>query len=464
MLSKTKIFISFLAIASLIFLAGCKNSGSNYNLDLEIWGIFDDGNAYAEIFSQYKEANKSIEEIKYKKFTVDTYKDDLLNALASGQGPDIFMIHSSWLPSFKDKIEAAPDFILGEQEFRNNFVDVVADDFLSEGKPYAVPLSVDSLALYYNRDLLNAEGIAAPPKTWEEFIEDVKRLKKIDPMGNITQAGASLGTAKNINRSTDILSLLMLQNGIQMTDQEGRATFERDVSVDGKSVRAGENAWKFYTDFARIGSPFYTWNNSMHYSIDSFFEGTSAMMLSYSYNIDTIKNKNAKLNFAISPVPQYSGKNPVGYANYWGFAVAKNKVAKEDSASKAPPVSNTVRIREAWEFIKIMTTQNSGKITLVNMINGGNRSIAFDFDPAKFYTDETKKPAARRDLINKQKTDPLLGSFAYGNLIAKSWRQANPEQIETILTEAIDSINKGSSTVSEALRLANTRVGRLVEN
>jgi ABC-type glycerol-3-phosphate transport system substrate-binding protein len=256
----------------------------------------------------------------------------------------------------------------------------------------------------------------------------------------------------------------MLQNGVQMTNQEGLATFDRPVSVNGKSVNAGENAWTFYTDFARIGSPVYTWNSSLHYSIDSFFEGTAAMMLSYSYNIDTIKSKNAKLNFAIAPVPQYSGQSPIDYSNYWGFAVAKNKVAVADKNAKVIPPPNNVRVREAWEFLKTLTTQNSGKLTLVNMISGANKTVNFNFDPAKFYTDDTKKPAARRDLIDKQKTDPLLGPFAYGNLIAKSWQQSDPDQIETILSEAIDSINKGNTTVSEALRLASTRVGQLVKN
>jgi hypothetical protein len=187
------------------------------------------------------------------------------------------------------------------------------------------------------------------------------------------------------------------------------------------------------------------------------------MMLSYAYNIDTIKSKNAKLNFATSPVPQYSGKSPIGYANYWGFAVAKNKIVNAGKNSKVQPVSNDVRVREAWEFLKTLTTQNSGKLTLINMITGANRNATFNFDPAKYYLDDTKKPAARRDLIDKQKTDPLLGPFAYGNLIAKSWRQSDPSQIETILLEAIDSINKGNATVSEALRLASIRIGRLVK-
>ena len=464
MLSKTKIVVSFLVIGFLVVLSGCGKKNSGYKLNLEVWGVFDDSNDYAEIFSKYKEVNKFIGEIKYRKFTIDTYKDDLLNALASGQGPDIFMIQNSWLPSFEDKLEPAPDFILGEQEFRSNFVDVAADDFLSEGKPYAAPLSVDSLALFYNKDLLNAEGISAPPRTWDEFESGVQLLKRIDANGNITQAGAALGTAGNINRSTDILCLLMLQNGARMNDEEKKlVTFDEGVTVEGKSTRAGENAWDFYTDFARISSPVYTWNSQMHYSIDSFFEGTAAMMLNYSYTIETVRSKNSKLNFAIAPVPQFAGTKPVNYANYWGFAVAKNKVAVEDEINKTPPVSNEVRIREAWELIKNLTVKNEEKITLTNMVSGTKKTFAFKYDPAEKYLEETKKPAARRDIIEKQKTDPTLGPFAYGNLIAKSWVESNPDQIEVILSEAINSINKGNITVSEALKLAVSRINQLAK-
>jgi len=49
------------------------------------------------------------------------------------------------------------------------------DDFLYQGQPYASPLSINTLALFYNRDLLNEAGIVLPPVTWEEFVNDSKK-------------------------------------------------------------------------------------------------------------------------------------------------------------------------------------------------------------------------------------------------------------------------------------------------
>ena len=40
-------------------------------------------------------------------------------------------------------------------------------------------LSVDSLGLYYNKDILGSDGIATPPKTWAEMAVDVQKIKKI---------------------------------------------------------------------------------------------------------------------------------------------------------------------------------------------------------------------------------------------------------------------------------------------
>ena len=45
--------------------------------------------------------------IVYTKKDETTYQQDLLNALASGKGPDIFAISNSWLPEYIDKIVPA---------------------------------------------------------------------------------------------------------------------------------------------------------------------------------------------------------------------------------------------------------------------------------------------------------------------------------------------------------------------
>jgi len=459
-MAKTKNIIGLVSIifltASLFFLSGClKSKNSNYKVDLEIWGIFDDSNsAYADIIKNYKDVNPLVGEIKYRKFTVDNYKKELLDAMASGQGPDICLIHNTWLPYFKDKIMPSPEYILGEKEFRDSFVDVVANDFLSEGKIYAAPLSVDSLAIYYNKDLFNAEGIVSPPATWGDFNEDVKKLTKIDKFGNIIQSGATMGTAYNVNRSTDILGLLMFQNGASIADN------------DGSQVDFGEgskNALEFYTQFAKVGSDVYAWNKKMHYSIDAFYEGTAAMTLNYSWHYQTIKNKNSKLNFGVAPIPQLFQEHPVNYANYWGFAVVENKSQKEESSgrtSELSAVSNDVRVHEAWEFLKFLTVKNNGSFTITHAVSGKVKEVPINFDPAKNYLEKTEAPAARRDLIEEQKNNPVLGPFVYGNLIAKNWYQPDSEAIETILAEAIDSVNQGNASVSQALKTAKSRINQ----
>jgi len=201
----------------------------------------------------------------------------------------------------------------------------------------------------------------------------------------------------------------------------------------------------------------------MHYSLDSFYEGTTAMMFNYSWHYETVKSKNAKLNFAVAPIPQFSGNPPLNYANYWSFAVTKNKIVTPDTRNQNfAPVDNKVRIHEAWEFLKFLTLKNGSEFTVLNGISGGSKIFPLGIDPAKEYLKKTGKPAARRDIIEEQKSDPVLGPFAYGNLIARSWYQVEPEAIEGILAEAIGSVNKGGSTINDALNLASSRVSQLM--
>jgi multiple sugar transport system substrate-binding protein len=468
-IKRNKIFIGIFAILALALVSGCgckKTSVKQYDLQLEVWGLFDDSDVYSEIFDTYTKINPNVSRITYRKFTPETYKKDLIEALASGQGPDIFLISNTWLPGFLDKTYPAPETVLNEQRFRNNFVDVAINDFLYQGKVFAVPLTVDSLGLYYNKDLFNEAGITAPPQTWDEFVADCKKLSKVSSDGRILQSGAALGTAYNINRSTDVLGLLMLQNQTEMVDRNSsQATFDRSTNRNGVNISPGENSLKFYTQFARSGgdSP-YSWNPQMHYSIDAFSEGTLAMMFNYSWHRDTITSKAPKLNFEVAPVPQLSGNPEADYANYWGFTVAKNKKINSPGAANPAllPVTDEIRVAESWKFLNYLTTRPEQSLGQAATALGIKNTIPLDFDPAKLYLQLTRKPAGRKDLIEIQKTDPKIGVFAAQNLIAKSWYQTDPESIEIILAEMIDKVNRGQAGAEEAIRAAASQVSQLM--
>lgn len=461
--SKKNSFLLALIVCGAVVLSGCSLKGSapeGYKVKLEVWGVIDDTDAYAELFSEYRKLDPYATEIVYRKLQPETYREDLINALASGKGPDIFMIRNAWRGAFEDKIVPMPNSGEAEKFYRDSLADVAASDFIKDGQIYGIPLSIDSLGLYYNKDLFNAAGITKPPTTWEELINTANQLNRIDQLGNITQSAVALGTAYNINRSSDILMALMLQLGSDI----GKANAGRVSLSDEKSKQALE----FYNQFSSIRSANYSWNPRMHYSIDAFTEGTLGMMFNYSWRYAELQKKNAKLNFAVAPLPQFSGTTlPANYANYWGFVVSKNKetlpdTQSEEGVSVDPLLQNTLRIHEAWQLIRYMAFPHADNImTLQNGLTQTTKNVVLTFDPAKKYLERTNKPAARRDLIEEQKGNIKLAPFATGNLIAKNWYQGNPEAVEALFAEMIDSVNTGSKTVSEALQIGSTRINVL---
>lgn len=102
-----------------------------------------------------------------------------------------------------------------------------------------------------------------------------------------------------------------------------------------------------------------------------------------------------------------------------------------------------------------------GQITLRNGLTGNPAVFPLTFDPAERYLEQTRKPAARRDLIEKQRSDPVLGPFAVANLTAKNFRQADADAIEKIMNDMIRDVNRGAISLKEALSVAQQRINTL---
>jgi len=165
---------------------------------------------------------------------------------------------------------------------------VASNDFLDGNKIYAVPLSVDTLALYYNVDLLSSAGISTPPRTWDEFNDAVRKITVRDDRGGIKRAGAAIGTDKNINRASDIFALLMMQSG-------------SPIMGDEKALDIGTTAMQFYTDFANSQQDCVYLESIDGLFHRCFYQMNAAMMINYSYTIPTVRAKAPNLKFAIAP-------------------------------------------------------------------------------------------------------------------------------------------------------------------
>lgn len=408
------------------------------------WNVFDRPDVFTDMIKKFEDA-KNVD-IELVTLQYGAYEEQLISALAAGRGPDILTVHNTWLPEHRDLLAPVPtinDFpeVTDRAErrdledriaalpqlgtYRDTYVPVVSDDFISENQIYAMPLYVDSLALYYNLDLLGSGGFPNPPRTWTEFANIASKLTIKDDNNNIIRAGAAMGTSGNINRSTDLLSTLMMQNGAQPVDGSLTfAAFNRDVELaSGAKSNPGIDALTFYTNFANGSKNEYSWSldPNVWYSIDSFAAGQAAMMINYSHQVDAVRAKNAKLNFDVAPLPQRDDSTfDVTYANYWGQAVSQGSDVK----------------LEAWEFLNYITRDDN------------NLS----------YLQAEQKPPAKRSMIAAFENDLDLRVFAQQSAVAKSFYTPDINLTETVFARAIDDVNFGRRTPEEAINVAASQI------
>ncbi|HAZ16732.1 MAG: CUT1 family carbohydrate ABC transporter, TC 3.A.1.1.-, substrate-binding protein [Parcubacteria group bacterium GW2011_GWA2_43_13] len=444
---KTTIIIPLLLAVSFLFIgAGCTKNQSvkPKRTTLSYWRVFDDSSVMQPIISAYQSLHPSVS-ISYKKMRIEEYERELLEGFAEDRGPDIFSIPNTSVGKYETKLVPLPSQIEkiptavpqgGNKEpiiqyqskkapdpriLKDTFVPTVFKDVIKNEHIYGLPLFVDTLALFYNRDLLARAGIPEPPRTWGEVQDAVQRLTVIAEDGSFLQSGIAIGTAENVSRSPDVLALLMMQSGITIVDDTGSRVLLSSSQDSTDNLSA--NALLFYTDFANPTKTVYTWNDTQSDAVTAFSQGKVAMMLGYSYHLPQIRQKNPNINMGVTAIPQITASEmiPVNVANYWIEVVAKK----------------TAHPNIAWDFILFATRQ----------------------EQAMKYLESTKRPTALRSLIRQQQEDLDLKPFVDGLLVTKSWYKGNdPNRADEALKEAITVTLEGSQPADAAITLAGRKI------
>lgn len=395
------------------------------DITLTYWRVWDDEDAFATIIEDYQTAHPNIR-INYRKFRYEEYEPELLNALAEDRGPDIFSIPQSWLRSYQNKLEPMPpQLTMAYREITGGikkeeittlktsqtpslrriqelFADTVASDVVLRQQVYGLPLSLETLLMFYNKDILNQAGVSQVPTDWKSFQEAVAKITKIDQDDNIILSGAAIGTGANVERSYDLLSVLMMQNGAQMSTALGQPTFFTPTQRNQK-ISEGQTALQFYADFASPAKSVYSWNGSMaSSSFETFLAGKAAFTFDYNFQIPVVRSRAPKLNFAVAPIPQIPGNAAVNFADYWIEAVSKKSQYRD----------------EAWDFVLFATTKS---------------------EEAQKFLESTKRPTALKSLIAKQIEDVDLYASVSQILTAKTWYKGNDVKVaESAFREMID--------------------------
>lgn len=461
--------ITLVLFLSLILTSsGCRTKGTSTTTqpketsnpikkELVIWNLFDNSDALKGQIQAFESLNPGVQ-ITYKKFVnAEEYWNTILNELAEGEGPDILAVNNNWINKNYKKFYPMPEgnlsIPMNPEIFRQTFFNVASEDLIIDNKIIGIPLSIDTLALYYNKQLFidNISNSDEPAKTWDGIKEQVYTITKQDKSPErFFVSGIALGRSDNILRSSDLFYLMLLQHGTQIYDDTKRKSIlskqQGIVEGTGKPYYPGLSALELYTSFAIPSYKNYAWNEFItgqspnDKEINPFIRGKVGMIFGYSFLYDQladaiqgqVKTGGQHINLAdigIAPIPQLYNFQETGkqdaYANYFPLVVSRNTEYPE----------------EAWNFLLYISSQDS----------------------LQTYHEKTHKPTSRKDMVDAQSTEPLWGVFARQASYAKSLQIYDLDKFNQYLAESIDSVVQNKKTLKDALQLAETKINCLLD-
>lgn len=410
------LIIGFLVIRSLF-------SGKKSSSEITWWGLWEEVAAVQPLIDEYQSKHPGVK-INYVRQSQLDYRERLTSALAKGNGPDIFTFHNSWVPMFRNDLDSLPASVMNAADYSKTFYPIAASDLTSGTGIVGIPLEYDALTLFINEDIFSKAG-KSPPTTWDDLRVTARELTVKDDQGIITQSGVALGRTENVDHWPEILALLMLQNGVDLSKPEGEAA---------------EGALVFFTLFSTDDG---VWDATLPPSTQAFAAGKLAMYIGPSWRAFEIEQQNPNLKFKTVPIPQLPKDNPqqpdITYATYWAQGVYSK------SSGKAV----------AWDFLKFLTTGESLQKLYQNEIR--QRSFG--------------EPYPRPDMASLLSTHPVVGSIITQAPGAQSWYLQSRtfdgptginSQMANYFGDAINAVNGGTKTPAKALETAVTGIQQVL--
>lgn len=404
---------SFSIIAAILVMLGigCKGPDPAAELEskkvvLEYWTVYDDVDQLNKLIAEYT-AERPYIQVNLKQIPPGEFYSRLVEALAEDRGPDIISVQNRALGSMISKLAPMPgavdDTLVTQEgglvgpgqkiqpltrilptprEIESEYIRAIYRDVVINGQVYGLPLSVDTMAIFYNKDLLDRSGVAQVPTNWNEFRTAVRKITKYDAKSAVIQSGTALGTGNNISGVDDLLYIFFAQSGTNFVTDSGRPLFQNAGSYE-EAPGSANYLLNFYTGFANKTTEEYSWDEAKPPAIDAFTAGSVGFFFGYSYHLPVIKAKAPQLNFGIIPLFQLDPERPVDVVTYWVQAVTLK--SKHQG--------------EAWGLIDFLTHSSA----------------------TKSYLDATGRPTALRAYIDEQKKKSELAPFVNNVLTAKSW-------------------------------------------
>jgi multiple sugar transport system substrate-binding protein len=258
----------------------------------------------------------------------DQYWNKLQTAVAGGEAYDVFWMNIPYFQQYaaKNVLMNLQPLIQDGNYDMSVYYPALVNSYTYQNNVYGIPRDYDTVALFYNKDLFDAAGVAYPTDqwTWKDLTEAAKKLTTADTWGFASAFSDRPGYWDFI-----------YSNGGDVNTQDGKVILDQPAACD---------AIKYYYSFIQDGTspdgptllasdPFET----------LFPNGKVAMMAYGSWGAGALAQiSTAHFDVAPMPIGTVRGSSMHGLANVaW-------------SGTKHPEA--------AWEFLKFLGSQDAAKI------------------------------------------------------------------------------------------------------
>ncbi|MDR0297725.1 MAG: extracellular solute-binding protein [Streptococcaceae bacterium] len=390
--------------------AGGSSNSETKTLTVGYWKGSDTENATFDKLVKSFEAKYNVT-VKPKEYTDITTQ--LPTDLSGGTAPDAFYIDSSFYP-YLQKQGVLND--LSKVIKSSDFYPSVAKAFTTDGKIYAAPKDVSTLALYVNKDIFKKAGIdeTSIPKSYEAFIAWAPSAQaKLD-------AAYGAGKVKLFNVNAD------LTRNWQFIAADGQNPITSDGKSDLSNTTIEQNLQTVQAMF-NTGAVATPKDMGVGDEGAGFGAGKFAIVLSGNWNYQVFKTQYKSLNFDILPNMTYKGqKQTMAYTVGWG----------EYAKTKATNLAN--------EWIQYVT----GKDGMTTWTNGvGTLATRKDVADSSTFLKANPMLQVHQDGLSyatpwQDGTNLTTVVTSYGNFITNAFKKgATSSDLKSALKQADDDAN-----------------------
>ncbi len=299
---------------------------------------------YKTVSDAYTKANPAV---KFTIFstTLRELEQKLTAAMPTGTGPDIFDVGTNITVNFAAAGLISPNPPDIDQYLKADYRPESVQAFTMQGgKTYGLPFLFSTPAMFWNKAMFKQAGIAGPPQTFSELMDDARKLVKFDASGKMVRSGISLRLSGQGSGIAEKFRFVLEPAGGSLIVRTAAGKYHQNYDS-----KAGREALQFYIDAVQ---KYHVDDPRVQHDADAFVAGNTAMLFREAWVIGQIEQNNPKLDYGATTIPR------------WAPGMPKKTLLQQDGIN----VSGKSRHqRAAWDFVRFLTSpENSLKLTEIS--------------------------------------------------------------------------------------------------